>query len=156
MHDMAMGLTSWWNPLLLGLPIEHTGWLHHWLGAAFIGLWPEQAQMMAKIPFMGLLLVTLVGTWWSVYHLARLPAAKGKAHGFGAQRRALDGAGIVSGPTGGRCLGKTPNALQQLGAPCQSRCQALAMGGGSVGAGLGLGLVLWPVSLARFVIFEQP
>ena len=85
MHDMAMGLTSWWNPLLLGLPIEHTGWLHHWLGAAFIGLWPEQAQMMAKIPFMGLLLVTLVGTWWSVYHLARLPAAQPVSFAFGGE-----------------------------------------------------------------------
>ena len=85
MHDMALGLTSWWEPLLLGLPIEHTGWLHHWLGAAFIGLWPEQAQLMAKIPFMGLLLLTLACTWWSVYHLARLPAAQPVSFAFGGE-----------------------------------------------------------------------
>ena len=102
MHDMAMGLTSWWDPHLLGLPIEHTGWLHHWLGAAFIGLWPEQAQLMAKIPFMGLLLVTLVGTWWSVYHLARLPAAQPVSFAFGGEAdphdyaRTLADAGLLA------------------------------------------------------------
>lgn len=102
MRDMAMGLTSWWQPLHMGLPIEHTGWLHHWLGAAFIGLWPEQAQWMAKIPFMGLLLVTLVGTWWSVYHLARLPAAQPVSFAFGGEAdphdyaRTLADAGLLA------------------------------------------------------------
>ncbi|MFY8125927.1 MAG: hypothetical protein ACOVLL_07175 [Hydrogenophaga sp.] len=102
MHDMAMGLTSWWNPLLLGLPIEHTGWLHHWLGAAFIGLWPEQAQWMSKLPFMGLLLLTMVSTWWSVYHLARLPAAQPVSFAFGGEAdphdyaRTLADAGLLA------------------------------------------------------------
>lgn len=102
MHDMAMGLTSWWNPLLLGLPIEHTGWLHHWLGAAFIWLWPEQAQWMAKLPFMGLLFLTMVGTWWSVYHLARLPAAQPVSFAFGGEAdphdyaRTLADAGLLA------------------------------------------------------------
>ena len=102
MNDMAMGLTSWWNPLLLGLPIDHTGWLHHWLGAVFIGLWPEQAQWMAKLPFMGLLLVTLVSTWWSVYHLARLPAAQPVSFAFGGEAdphdyaRTLADAGLLA------------------------------------------------------------
>jgi hypothetical protein len=102
MHDMAMGLTSWWEPLLLGLPIEHTGWLHHWLGAIFIGIWPEQAQLMARIPFMGLLLITLAGTWWSVYHLARLPAAQPVSFAFGGEAdphdyaRTLADAGLLA------------------------------------------------------------
>ena len=102
MHDMAMGLTSWWNPLLLGLPIEHTGWLHHWLGAAFIGLWPEQAQWMVKLPFMGLLFLTMVSTWWSVYHLARLPAAQPVSFAFGGEAdphdyaRTLADAGLLA------------------------------------------------------------
>ncbi len=102
MHDMAMGLTSWWDPLLLGLPIEHTGWLHHWLGAVFIGLWPEQAQWMAKLPFMGLLFVTMVATWWSVYHLARLPAAQPVSFAFGGEAdphdyaRTLADAGLLA------------------------------------------------------------
>ncbi|MFM2074720.1 MAG: hypothetical protein RJB34_1025 [Pseudomonadota bacterium] len=102
MRDMAMGLTSWWEPLLLGLPVEHTGWLHHWLGAVFIALWPEQAQWMARIPFVGLLLLTLLGTWWSVYHLARLPAAQPVSFAFGGEAdphdyaRTLADAGLLA------------------------------------------------------------
>lgn len=102
MHDMAMGLTDWWAPTLLGVPVEHTGWLHHWLGAVFIGLWPEQALWMSRLPFMGLLLITLAGTWWSVYHLARLPAAQPVSFAFGGEAdphdyaRTLADAGLLA------------------------------------------------------------
>lgn len=102
MYDMALGLTSWWDPIHLGLPVDHTGWLHHWLGAGFIWLWPEQAQLMAKVPFMGLLLLTLWSTWWSVYHLARLPAAQPVSFAFGGEAdphdyaRTLADAGLLA------------------------------------------------------------
>jgi hypothetical protein len=102
MHDMALGLTDWWEPTLLGLPIEHTGWLHHWLGAMFIWLWPEQALGMARLPFIGLLLITMAGTWWSVYHLARLPAAQPVSFAFGGEAdphdyaRTLADAGLLA------------------------------------------------------------
>lgn len=102
MHDIAMGLTGWWEPMLLGLPVEHTGWLHHWLGAAFIWMWPEQALSMSRLPFMGLLLITMIGTWWSVYHLARLPAAQPVSFAFGGEAdphdyaRTLADAGLLA------------------------------------------------------------
>jgi len=125
MRDMALGLTSWTKPLLLGLPVEHTGWLHHWLGAVFISMWPAQAEWMARLPFIALLGMTLACTWWSVYHLARLPAAQPVAFAFGGEAdphdyaRTLADAGVLALMA---CLG-----LAQLGHETSADTARLAM-----------------------------
>ena len=91
MLEMASGHSGWWSPQVLGLAAEEAGPLPYWLGAAFIRLLPfVSADFAARIPFALLLALTLVCTWYTVYHLARQPAAQPVAFAFGGEAKPTD------------------------------------------------------------------
>ena len=92
MLELAQGTTSWWNPLLGGMAPETDGLLPYWLGALAIqwapaGLTPDMA---ARLPFAGMLVLTLIATWYGVYYLARSPAAQPVAFAFGGEAQPTD------------------------------------------------------------------
>ncbi|WP_137917987.1 hypothetical protein [Hydrogenophaga sp. 2FB] len=91
MLEMAAGHSGWWNPQVLGVAVEESGPLPYWLGAAFIRLLPFVSPDFAvRIPFALLLALTLVCTWYTVYHLARQPAAQPVAFAFGGEAKPTD------------------------------------------------------------------
>lgn len=91
MLEMASGHSGWWSPQVLGLAAEEAGPLPYWLGAGFIRLLPfVSADFAARIPFAMLLALTLVCTWYTVYHLARQPAAQPVAFAFGGEAKPTD------------------------------------------------------------------
>lgn len=91
MHELAIGGVSWWNPMVLGLAVEDAGPLPYWLGAIFIRALPFlPADWAARLPFLGLLGLTLAATWYTVYHLARQPGAQPVAFAFGGEAQPTD------------------------------------------------------------------
>jgi 4-amino-4-deoxy-L-arabinose transferase-like glycosyltransferase len=103
MLEMAAGHSGWWHPQVLGLAVEEAGPLPYWLGAAFIRLLPfVPADVAARVPFGLLLALTLVGTWYTVYHLARQRAAQPISFAFGGEAsptdyaRAMADAGLLA------------------------------------------------------------
>ncbi|MGD9774214.1 hypothetical protein [Diaphorobacter sp.] len=104
MRELALGHTAWMHPLLAGMPPDGDELLPLWLGAWAIQLldgWVA-AELAARIPFMALLLITLVATWYGVYYLARSPGAQPVAFAFGGEAqpadyaRALADAGLLA------------------------------------------------------------
>ncbi|HEY8360575.1 MAG TPA: hypothetical protein VIL30_24230, partial [Ramlibacter sp.] len=104
MLELAQGRTSWLAPMLVGHPPEFDALLPYWLGA-----WAMQAapawlapDLAARIPFMGLLVLTLTATWYGVYYLARTPHAQPVPFAFGGEAhladyaRALADAGLLA------------------------------------------------------------
>jgi 4-amino-4-deoxy-L-arabinose transferase-like glycosyltransferase len=103
MLEMAAGHSSWWQPQVLGMPVEEAGPLPYWLGALFIKLLPFlPADMASRLPFGLLLALTLLCTWYAVYQLARQPAAQPVSFAFGGEAqptdyaRALADAGLLA------------------------------------------------------------
>jgi hypothetical protein len=99
--------------------------LPYWLGAWAITLSPDglSADLAARIPFMLLLALALIATWYGTYYLARSPLAQPVAFAFGGEAeptdyaRALADAGLLAMMA---CLGlaqlahETTPALAQL------------------------------------------
>lgn len=103
MLEMAAGNSGWWHPQVLGIAVEEAGPLPYWLGAGFIRLLPFlPADVAARVPFGLLLALTLVCTWYTVYHLARQPAAQPISFAFGGEAsptdyaRAMADAGLLA------------------------------------------------------------
>jgi 4-amino-4-deoxy-L-arabinose transferase-like glycosyltransferase len=103
MMEMAAGHSGWWQPQVLGVAVEEAGPLPYWLGAIFIRLLPFLSpEFAARIPFGLLLALTLASTWYTVYHLARQPAAQPVSFAFGGEAspkdyaRALADAGLLA------------------------------------------------------------
>lgn len=97
MASMAQGRSAWLAPTLGGLPAD-AALLPYWLGAAFIklfGVWLEPA-VAARVPFAMLLVVTLVLTWYSTYHLARTEAAQPLPFAFGGEASPVDYARAIA------------------------------------------------------------
>ncbi|WP_291211082.1 hypothetical protein [Hydrogenophaga sp.] len=91
MLEMAWGHGGWWSPQVLGVAVEEAGPLPYWLGAVFIKLLPFfSPEFAVRIPFALLLALTLVCTWYTVYHLARQPAAQPVAFAFGGEAKPTD------------------------------------------------------------------
>lgn len=89
--------TRWLKPLLFGQPDPNLALLPTWLGAWAIRLAPAGWETMAaRLPFMLMLLGTLVATWYAVYALARTPAAQPVAFAFGGEARPTDYARAVA------------------------------------------------------------
>ena len=92
MAELASGATSWLSPLLVGQSPEFDGLLPYWLGA-----WAMQAappwvapDFAARIPYMLLLTLALLSTWYGVYFLARSPQAQPLAFAFGGEAEPAD------------------------------------------------------------------
>ena len=97
MVAIAEGRTSWWAPMLGGVPAD-TALLPHWLGAAFIALgqgWSDPA-LAARLPFALLLALTLALTWYTTFHLARTDAAQPVPFAFGGEAQPIDYARAVA------------------------------------------------------------
>jgi 4-amino-4-deoxy-L-arabinose transferase-like glycosyltransferase len=91
MLEMAAGHSGWWSPQVLGVAVEEAGPLPYWLGAVFIKLLPFLSPEFAvRVPFALLLALTLVCTWYTVYHLARQPAAQPVQFAFGGEAKPTD------------------------------------------------------------------
>lgn len=91
MLDLSRHPAHWQLPQVLGEAVEHAGWLPYWLGAAAIRALPFlPADLAARLPFGLLLVLTLVSTWYAMYHLARLPGAQPLAFAFGGEARPAD------------------------------------------------------------------
>lgn len=103
MLEMAAGGGHWLQPAVLGLPLADAGLLPYWMGALAIRALPFLEPAFAvRLPFMALLGITLGAVWYTVYHLARQPAALPVAFAFGGEAhptdyaRALADAGLLA------------------------------------------------------------
>ena len=97
MAGIAQGRTGWLAPTVGGLPAD-AALLPYWLGAAFIkllGPWVDPT-LAARIPFALLLVLVLVLTWYSCYHLARTEAAQPLPFAFGGEASPIDYARAVA------------------------------------------------------------
>jgi hypothetical protein len=115
---------SWLQPTLLGSTDTQLALLPYWLGAVFIQWAPAGLEdAFARLPFIGLLSLTLASTWYAVYALTRHPAAQPVAFAFGGEAKPADYARAMA--DGGllallACLGlarlshETTPALSQL------------------------------------------
>ena len=118
------GSASWLQPTLLGSTDAQLALLPYWLGAALIQWAPAGLEAaFARLPFIGMLSVTLASTWYAVYALTRHPAAQPVAFAFGGEAKPADYARAMA--DGGllallACLGlarlshETTPALSQL------------------------------------------
>ncbi|MCB2018225.1 MAG: hypothetical protein KDF54_12070 [Hydrogenophaga sp.] len=91
MLDLARDGSHWWQPQVLGAPVDIAGHLPYWLGALFIRAMPFlPADLAARIPFGLLLALTLIGTWYAAYFLARQSSAQPVAFAFGGEADPVD------------------------------------------------------------------
>jgi 4-amino-4-deoxy-L-arabinose transferase-like glycosyltransferase len=103
MLEMASGTTSWWVPQVLGQAADVGGSLPYWLGAAAIRLLSFiPADYAVRIAFAMVLGLTLLCSWYAVYHLARQRSAQPVAFAFGGEAspkdyaRAIADAGLLA------------------------------------------------------------
>lgn len=126
MFELAQGHADWLSPELLGQPPEFDALLPYWLGALVMRIAPAwiAPDFAARLPFIGLLVLTLLATWYGVYYLARTPSAQPVPFAFGGEAHPTDYARAMA--DGGllaliACLGlgqlshETTPALAQLG-----------------------------------------
>ena len=125
MQQLAATGSGWLQPGLMGQTAGFDSLLPYWLGAAAIRLLPFlDPAFAARLPYVLLLALTLLGTWYSVYYLARSPQAQPVAFAFGGEAkptdyaRAITDAGLLALLA---CLGlaqlshETTPAVAQLG-----------------------------------------
>lgn len=126
MFELAQGNARWLDPTLLGQPPEFDALLPYWLGAWAMQLAPSwlAPDFAARLPFVALLVLTLLATWYGAYYLARTPGAQPVPFAFGGEALPTDYARAIA--DGGllaliACLGlmqlshETTPALAQLG-----------------------------------------
>lgn len=92
MLELASGRSPWLAPQLTGLPADTEALLPYWLGALAMKLAPGwlAPDFAARLPFIGLLVLTLVATWYGVYSLARSLKAQPVAFAFGGEAQPTD------------------------------------------------------------------
>jgi 4-amino-4-deoxy-L-arabinose transferase-like glycosyltransferase len=125
MQQLAATGTDWLHPNLMGQSAGFDSLLPYWLGAVAIKFLPFlDPALAARLPYIALLALTLIGTWYTVYYLARSPQAQPVAFAFGGEAspvdyaRAIADAGLLALLA---CLGlaqlshETTPAMAQLG-----------------------------------------
>lgn len=95
MLELARGVTGsashWLKPTLLGQTEPNLALLPTWLGALAIQVAPAGWEaLVARLPFVLMLALTLLATWHAVYALARSDAAQPVAFAFGGEARPVD------------------------------------------------------------------
>ena len=103
MQALAQNRAEWLTPQLLGVANGFDALLPYWLGAIAIKLLPFFDPAFAvRLPFIALLALSLVSTWFAVYYLARSPQAQPVAFAFGGEAsptdyaRAIADAGVLA------------------------------------------------------------
>jgi 4-amino-4-deoxy-L-arabinose transferase-like glycosyltransferase len=97
MSNIAQGRTPWLEPTVAGLPAD-SALLPYWLGASFIKLlspWVDPT-LAARLPFALLLVLVLVLTWYTTYHLARTDKAQPLPFAFGGEASPIDYARAIA------------------------------------------------------------
>jgi 4-amino-4-deoxy-L-arabinose transferase-like glycosyltransferase len=92
MLELVEGVSHWLRPTVQGLAPDLPALLPYWLGAAAIQIAPAgfPADLAVRIPFIGLLLLTLSATWYGTYQLARGPDAQPVTFAFGGEASPSD------------------------------------------------------------------
>lgn len=97
MRELATPAAHWLQPQLLGQVTGFDALLPYWLGALAIKLLPFLDPAMAvRIPYIALLALTLLGTWYAVYYLAKSPQAQPVAFAFGGEAHPVDYARAIA------------------------------------------------------------
>ena len=125
MRELTSAAGNWLQPQLLGQVNAFDALMPYWLGALAIKLLPFADPAFAvRVPFVMLLTLTLLCSWYATYYLARSPQAQPVAFAFGGEAgpvdyaRAVADAGLLALIA---CLGlaqlshETTPALAQLG-----------------------------------------
>ena len=91
MRELAGPIGNWLQPQLLGQTNGFDALVPYWLGALFIKALPfMDSALAARIPFVLLLVTTLLATWYATYYLARSPRAQPVAFAFGGEAEPVD------------------------------------------------------------------
>ena len=92
------GQTNWLAPQSLGQAPEGSALLPYWLGAWALQLTPSwlEPAFAVRLPFMLLLVLTLLATWHGVYYLARSPRALPVVFAFGGEAKPKDYARTIA------------------------------------------------------------
>jgi len=98
MAELAHGKSDWWHPTLVGMGPEVHALAPYWFGAWAIQMAPSwlPSDMAARIPFMILLIISLISVWYGTYYLARSPLAQPVAFAFGGEAQPTDYARAVA------------------------------------------------------------
>ena len=97
MRELAATGAHWLQPQLLGQVTGFDALLPYWLGAMAVKALPFLDPATAvRIPFMLLLALTLLATWYGIYYLARSPQAQPVAFAFGGEANPVDYARAIA------------------------------------------------------------
>ena len=97
MQELALNASHWLAPQLLGTANGFDALVPYWLGALAIKCLPFLDPAFAvRIPFMLLLALSLLATWYATYYLARSPQAQPVAFAFGGEASPTDYARAVA------------------------------------------------------------
>jgi 4-amino-4-deoxy-L-arabinose transferase-like glycosyltransferase len=97
MQDLALNTSHWLAPQLLGQANGFDALIPYWLGALAIKSLPFLDPAFAvRIPFMLLLALSLLATWYATYYLARSPQAQPVAFAFGGEANPTDYARAIA------------------------------------------------------------
>jgi 4-amino-4-deoxy-L-arabinose transferase-like glycosyltransferase len=97
MRELASMVGNWLRPQLLGQVTEFDALVPYWLGAIAIKAFPFLDPAWAvRIPFVALLVLTMLATWYAVYYLARSPQAQPVAFAFGGEASPVDYARAIA------------------------------------------------------------
>lgn len=91
MRELTSTAAHWFQPQLLGTVAGFDALVPYWLGAVAIKMMPLLDPALAvRLPFILLLVVTLLATWYAIYYLARSPQAQPVAFAFGGEADPVD------------------------------------------------------------------
>lgn len=134
MAELAQGTSRWLSPTLLGNASENPSVLPYWMGALAVQWSPGwvPADFAVRVPFMALLSLCLLATWYATYQLATSPRAQPVAFAFGGEALPKDYARAIA--DGGllaliACLGLAQLAHETTPALAQTSFSALAFFG---------------------------
>ena len=97
MQEIALGRSDWFTPQILGVTTGFDALLPYWIGALTIQLLPFlDAAFAVRVPFMALLGLTFLATWYAIYYLARSPQAQPVAFAFGGEASPTDYARAIA------------------------------------------------------------
>ena len=98
MLAMFNGESSWFAPQTLGQAPDGTALLPYWLGAWALQISPSWVDpaFAVRLPFIALLVLTLLATWHGVYYLARSPRALPVVFAFGGEAKPKDYARTIA------------------------------------------------------------
>ena len=97
MRELAANAAHWLQPQLLGQATGFDALVPYWLGALAIQLFAFLDPAFAvRIPFIALLTLTLLATWYAIYYLARSPQAQPVAFAFGGEAGPIDYARAIA------------------------------------------------------------